>query len=468
MKILLVAPHFPPRQIGGVEVYTKRLADYLRRRGDSPEVVCAERIDAEAPSFEAILDTTPGYPVHRLSFKVSTSPENFRTSYQCEAVEEWIKRLFDDIRPDVVHLHSGYLLGGAVLSAVRNRQIPSVVTLHDYWFICSRITLLNPAGTLCSGPDSSAKCAWCLATTRRRYRLPDSATGGRLGRMVINALSHPSVASATGWSPTIDAFRERKTALRDALASASLVLAPSGFLRDLMVQTGLVAPNRVVLSRYGIDVPTLKPQRTSKASTLQIGYLGQLAPHKGVGVLVESLRWLPHAPLRLRIYGDPQANRAYADELKRLSNGDPRISFEGAYRHEQVYDILAGLDAIVVPSVWYENSPFVIQEAQAAHVPVIGSRLGGIPELVMDDYDGLLFEPGDSRDLAKQLRRLLEEPTLLERLRPDGTSVRTEADEMRELSAHYRRLSRRSMGPARSRHELLTVQLKGSPSGCAD
>src|SRR5215467_13232663 len=221
MKILLVAPHFPPRQIGGVEVYTKRLADYLRKTGDSPEVICAERIGAEAPRFEAVVDSTAGYPVHRLSFNLSTAEERFKATYRCSAVEEWTTRLIDDIRPDVVHLHSGYLLGGAVLSAATTRHVPIVVTLHDYWFICSRITLLNPAGTLCSGPDSPAKCAWCLATTKRRFRLADVATNGRLGYAVIKALEHPSVASVTGWSGAIDAVGERTAVLRDALMKAS-------------------------------------------------------------------------------------------------------------------------------------------------------------------------------------------------------------------------------------------------------
>lgn len=196
----------------------------------------------------------------------------------------------------------------------------------------------------------------------------------------------------------------------------------------------------MVISRYGIDVPAPKQRKPPDSPGLRLGYLGQLAPHKGVGILIEALRYLPGAPVRVYVYGDPRAHAGYADELKRLAGDDARIVFRGAYRHEQVYDLLAELDAIVVPSVWYENAPFVIQEAQAAHVPVLASRLGGMRELVTDEADGLLFSPGDARDLARQLRRLLDEPTLLERLRPDGTSVRTEEDEMRELLAHYRRL----------------------------
>ena len=445
MKILLAAPHFPPRHIGGVEIYTRRLADYLRDAGHSPEVICVERIDPETPPFHVALDTRHGYAVHRLSFPVSGSVEKLEESYRFEAVEEWAKRLLDESSPDVVHLHSGYLLGGAVLSAAHQRRIPTIVTLHDCWFICPRITLLNPSGLLCSGPESAAKCAWCLATAQRRFRLPDAVTGGRLGRAVIKAIEHPSIASATKWSPAIQAVSARAAVLRDALTHASLVLSPSRFLRDLITETFQLPVDRVVLSRYGIDVPTPKRRiagKEGKELELRIGYLGQIAPHKGIDVLIEALRHLPRAPLRLQIYGDLQANVRYADDLKRMSKGDPRITLEGGYRHEHVYDLLSALDVIVVPSIWYENSPFVIQEAQAAHVPVIGSRLGGIPELIIDGHDGLLFEPGDPRDLAKQLRRLLDEPALLDRLRPDGTSVRTQEDEMRELSRHYRHLSR--------------------------
>src|SRR5262245_59397837 len=117
MKILLAAPHFPPRHIGGVEIYTKRLADYLRDARHSPEVIRFDRIDAEAPPFHVALDTAHGYPVHRLSFPVSGSVQKLKETYHFGAVEEWTKRLLDESAPDVVHLHSGYLMGGAVLTA---------------------------------------------------------------------------------------------------------------------------------------------------------------------------------------------------------------------------------------------------------------------------------------------------------------------------------------------------------------
>jgi glycosyltransferase involved in cell wall biosynthesis len=185
------------------------------------------------------------------------------------------------------------------------------------------------------------------------------------------------------------------------------------------------------------------PKVRADPSTLILGYLGQLAPHKGVGVLIDAVRRLTDARIHVRIYGDPASHGGHGADLVRRARGDRRLEFCGPYRHEQVYELLASLDAVVVPSIWFENAPFVIQEAQAAGVPVLASRLGGMRELVSDEVDGLLFEAGDAVDLERQLQRLLTEPGLLERLRPDGSSVRTADDEVRELRGHYRRLARR-------------------------
>src|SRR5688572_29820077 len=99
MKILLVTPHFPPRYVGGVEFYTKRLADYLRAQGHQLEIMCAERIDGPTPGLDVVRDTAPGYPVHRLSFNVSTEADSFRATYYNERIEELTTRLLETTRP---------------------------------------------------------------------------------------------------------------------------------------------------------------------------------------------------------------------------------------------------------------------------------------------------------------------------------------------------------------------------------
>ena len=99
----------------------------------------------------------------------------------------------------------------------------------------------------------------------------------------------------------------------------------------------------------------------------------------------------------------------------RMGN-NPSILFRGGYNRQQLPDILADIDVVVVPSIWYENAPLVIQEAFAADIPVITTNLGGMSETVTHDVNGLLFERNDSDDLARQLRRVIDEVDLLEKL----------------------------------------------------
>lgn len=328
------------------------------------------------------------------------------------------------------------------MAAARRRSIPTVVTLHDFWFICPRITLIHPSGDPCSGPESPAKCAWCLSTEKRRARLPDRLSGGLLGRTMIPLLASPLGARLSGQSGAIERLTRRRNTLAEALGHADTILSPSHFLRDQVASAGIVA-DRILISRYGIETGLAKPRAPKTGRAMRIGYLGQLAPHKGVHLLIEAVRQMPSAELVVRIYGDPVPHPKYTQDLRTLARGDGRITFEGRYQHSAVYDILAELDAIVVPSVWYENAPFVIQEAQAAGVPVLASRLGGMRELVADEQDGLLFAAGDPAALAFQLQRLLDSPTLLDSLQPDAASVRRADHELRELQDHYSRLSQR-------------------------
>jgi glycosyltransferase involved in cell wall biosynthesis len=222
-------------------------------------------------------------------------------------------------------------------------------------------------------------------------------------------------------------------------------------MRDVFIRHGL-PPERFHLIRLGLDT-RLWRESTASAGTgtarvngpsaeLQIAYLGQLSPHKGVHLLVEAFRKLSRSSLarrnvRLTIYG-ALGNQAYVQRLRRLAEGEPRISFAGPYDNRRVAEVLSGVDACVVPSIWYENSPTVILEAQLSGTPVVAADLGGMAEMVRHDVDGLLFRPGDADDLAWQLQRILDEPDLLPRLRANAPPVLTVDEHMRQLMDVYK------------------------------
>jgi len=440
MKVLLVTPHFPPAHVGGVEYYTARLAAWLQSRGCEPEVVSVEQVSTGSEQdVRASVDDGSGYPVHRLEMRVQPKAHGFRLHWRNPALEEWFATLLSRTRPDVLHLQSGYLLGHAALTAARAQRVPAVVTLHDLWFICPRVTMMHPDMNRCSGPDDGAKCAWCLKSEQRRYGLPDKWSGGALGWVARQSLRTWPVRSEAQERSLLARVDRRQRGLLEVLAGAGAVVSLSRFVRDQLERAGF-EPGRIQIVPLGIGESRRAPgPRPARPGVLRIGYLGQLAPHKGVHVLIAAVRRLRSSALELRIFGPDQPNVEYVRTLRRLAGGDPRIRFAGAYDNQRVAELLADLDAIVVPSVWHENSPAVVLEAHRGGVPAIASRVGGLPEMIRDEVDGLLFEPGDPVRLAKCLERLIGDPSILPRLRNGIGPVRSEDEEGTELLAIYAR-----------------------------
>ena len=212
----------------------------------------------------------------------------------------------------------------------------------------------------------------------------------------------------------------------------------SQFLRDVFIKAGIEA-ERIVYSRQGHDFPNLSPKMLEKtpALHLRIGYMGQIAPHKGVHVLFEAVRQIPHVTLTVKVYGDYSRFPNYTRRLRRMAQADRRLAMAGVYERTRVSQILRELDAVVVPSLWYENSPNVILEAFAHRTPVIVSDLGGMAELVEDKVNGLRFVSGDASSLAEKLRRLIGERELLTRLKNGIEPVKPLSAEMDELQGIY-------------------------------
>ena len=153
-------------------------------------------------------------------------------------------------------------------------------------------------------------------------------------------------------------------------------------------------------------------------------------------MLVEAFNGLADGSAELWIYGDPSVFPDYARRLRELA-ANPRIRFLGKVDDEDVGSALSELDALIVPSLWYENSPLVIQEAFAAKVPVIASDLGALAEKVRHGLDGLLFRPGDRQDLVAKIGSLLEKPLLLKELRENIRPVKTIEENADELERLY-------------------------------
>lgn len=434
MRILLAAPHMPPRFVGGVEVLVQRLAQSLAAMGHDVDAVSIDQVThgGADTSVAVATDNAEGVRHTRLHLAM----KSFQSQYAAPVLADWMRGYLRQRRPDVVHLQSGYLLGGAVLAAAEAERVPRVVTLYDYWFICSRTTLRHPDGRICDGP-SPPKCAWCIGADRAPLRRLDRLTRGGVTAAISVALRVPRADRLVGWWPRVEEVAARQGSLAGQLARAQVVMTPARFVATT-VQRWTARPAGILVDRTGHGDGAMAPRPAGPSpGRVRVTYLGQIAPHKGVHVLVDAVRASGTKGLVLRIGGPLDPAPDYVKRLRALAGDDPRIAFLGSVPRSGIATLLASTDVLVVPSLWHEVYPLVILEARAHGVPVVAARVGGLPELVDDGVDGVLVPPGDVAALARVLQRFVDDPAALAALASNVRPPRSVADEHARLVEVY-------------------------------
>jgi glycosyltransferase involved in cell wall biosynthesis len=202
------------------------------------------------------------------------------------------------------------------------------------------------------------------------------------------------------------------------------------------------ARDRFILSRHSLDFAQVDyGQATPKTPSpaFRFGYIGQIQYVKGIELVVQAFQKLSkrYDGISLAIWGQLPSSTGFGRKLKTLSRDLPEVKLCGRYEPGELPAVMAGIEVLIVPSRWPEIGPFVILEAFATHTPVIAANIGNMPELVEHGVNGLLFTPGDSADLERQMERMLTDTPLYRRLVDGIPTVRSMSDEMREILDAY-------------------------------
>jgi glycosyltransferase involved in cell wall biosynthesis len=416
MRIAFTVHKFPPESLGGTEIYAQSLARVLAAEGHSVHVYYPL---AGVPQEERQTERE-GVHLWRAPLPSRRPDENLAAQYWHTFRDAEIERDFSSflqtVGPDLVHFQHVQGVSARLIEIAAG--LPRVVTLHDYWYFCANSQLIRPDRDVCSGPEGGWKCVDC-ATARADLTLL---------RALRPVLGLP--------------FAYRNAYLRRALSGVDAFVAPSHFLRAQYAAQGFPAEKIRVLEN-GVDMERLVAGEEKSfpppPARPHFGFLGSLAWQKGVHVLVEAFNGLP-MNAALTIYGSPHSFPDYAKALLAAAR-HPHIRFAGAINSQQVGAALRQLDCLIVPSIWYENSPLVIQEAYAVGLPVIASRLGALPEKVLEGRTGFLFAPGDASDLGRLMGELIEQPgrlaSLASHLEP-GPTMRHHAGLLLDLYSSLR------------------------------
>ncbi len=410
MRLLYVVHQFFPDCHSGTEQYCLAAAREARRRGDEVTVLSLHwESHLETPPVRLFEQPYDGIRVVRLNHWQRMNQNDILRDYENRHLDGWFQAVLDDVKPEAVHFFHLRQLGSNLIGVARRNGLCTVVNLMDFWYLCPRFTLLRSDGALCKGPpDGGAGCVACAN--------PELAA----------AVPMAGPAAASGDPPArLRALLDRPRRQLQNLAEADAVFAPSRFLADLFAQNGFPR-ERMTVVPYGLEPGRIVPIAAQRPRRpLRLGFCGVLSPWKAPHLVVEAVRGSSLA-VDLQVHGrtaEPMF-QDYIDRMRSAAAGDARIHFPGAYAAADAARVFADMDVLVVPSTWYENTPFVVLEAFAAGVPVIASDLGGLSEVVRNGENGLLFAAGDVAGLRAKIAEVAADPQWFAKLRlPPSPSI---------------------------------------------
>ena len=462
LRILQIVHDFPPYNIAGTEVYTYNLSIELAKRH---KVFIFHRInDKRKGEFEIIHNEHKGLQVYSINNTFKTC-DSFEMIYNNEIITDLFSKFLNEINPDIVHVQHLLFLSIGIIEEIKKKGIPIVFTLNDYWLMCPQCQLLKKNLEVCQEHTLSdcIKCVRYQLVIKRgvmdfywflRNKLP-----AFLIQILKNIYFVYARSSFLSKKEEIKQIDSRAKCLRQICAMVDIFLAPSNFLRERFIDFG-IPENKIILARYGLNTNLFEEFQKSLSGKIRFGFIGTLLPSKGAHILINAFNGIKRRNIELQIYGRKASYKGFEYYLKYLTKigQNDNIHFMGGYNNEKIAEILSGIDILVVPSIWYENSPLVIQEAFLAKVPVIASGIGGIPELVNNGVNGLLFKPGDSKELREKLQYVMENPDFLKKAQENMPVVESIETHAKKIEILYSRLLLK-----RNNHETIP---KGTKSLC--
>ena len=357
MKILIVSKFYYYR--GGDCTAVFSTEQILRSKGHETAIFSVKHPQNEPSLWEEYFPKNVDFASSGLSGKISAMTRLFHSM----EVARKFKKILSDFKPDVVHLHNIHsYISPLVAKIAHKRGIRVVWTMHDYKLICPAYICLRN-NKLCE------ECFNCKSKVLKHKCMKNSY-----------------IASFLAWMEACFWNRKKLSGYTD------LFIASSQCLKDKMIAGGFSPEQIKVLHNF---LPKKTPVSIEKED--YYCFVGRLAVEKGVDTLLEAAAQLPYT---LKIIGGGEFLNSYQKEYQHKN-----IEYLGQMSPEELFPIVQKARFLVIPSIWYENSPHSLIESLLMGTPVLGARIGGIPEMITEGEDGFLFTPGDVTELRDKISK---------------------------------------------------------------
>ncbi len=365
MRILLVNKFHYLK--GGSEKYYFELGELLKEHGN--EVAYFSMKDDRN-----IVTGDKEYFVEQIDLNKASKLKAFDVIYSKENKKK-MQEALEDFKPDIVHLNNFQRqLSASIIDAIKEKNIPIVFTAHDLQAICPAISMLD---------SKQEVCEKCL--------------GGKYSNCFKNKCNKGStLKSLIG---TLEGRYYKKNRIYSE--KIDHIITPTEFYKGKLIEDGISLDKITTIYNY-IDADKYNVERTDEDYAL---YIGRLSKEKGIFNLVQAFRKVKGKTLYIAGEGPEKEN---IDKMIRQNRLGTKVQLLGFLNKDEIKEKISRATMVIVPSIWYENCPYSVLETLAIGKPIIGSWIGGIPELVRKDKTGLLFEYNNVQELAEKINYLFD------------------------------------------------------------
>lgn len=446
LKILLPVHVFFPKHFYGTETYTYELAKSLQLIGHEATILTTTPYGEEGSGRLHSVYYYDDLRVHCIDLNLK--PHScFKDTYYREDLYDMFREIIGEINPDIAHTTHLINHTAILLEVLRDLEVPTVGTLTDFFGLCFNSRLERYDGVLCLGPNKkSTNCLCCYLKVTEKVLSDNFLRLAYKSSILLRIISHlsvylwrfPVLRRKTFSGQVFDVICRAST-LSHLYGTYKYMITATDFLYEAYAANGF-SQNRLKKINFGIKLDLLKDYQEGKKKTgavVKFGYIGQIAPHKGLDLLIKAYLRLRGGNKSLVVYGPFDQDSLYMNELLRLCSGIDEIEFRNTFPREELALRLSELDILVIPSRWYENSPLVLLYALATRTPVVVTDVKGMSEFVKDGFNGYTFRKDSVDDLTKILQKIVDDPSCIERLSENATYTKDVSDHAQDVLKVY-------------------------------